>query len=110
MTDAPPIRILATGPDWSWVCNGAIAIDPNDRSRRWGQCACGWKTSDVHPSRIQELLDLCEQHLATSGRRRDEYRRSLPPDPRTIEELDAEIRAGLDEIRGIVGAMEERYG
>jgi hypothetical protein len=111
MPDAPPpIRVLATGPDWTWYCDATIAMHATDHSRKRGQCRCGWKTADVHPSQVRELLDLCEQHLATSAQRRDEYRRSLSPSTRTLEELDAEINAGLDAMHAIVGGMEQRYG
>ena len=47
---------------------------------------------------------------ATSRQRRDEYRRSLPPDPRTVEELDEEILTGLAAMRAITDEMNERYG
>lgn len=110
MADPPPIQILATGPDWTWYCDATIAMHATDPTRKRGQCRCGWRTSDVHPSQMQELMDLCDQHRDTSARRRDEYRRSLPPDPRTVEEIDAQISDDLDAMRAIIGEMEERYG
>lgn len=115
MTEPAPIQILATGPDWTWYCDATIAMHATDHSRRRGQCKCGWLTSGVHPSQMRELLDLCEQHLATSSQRRSEYLASRPRDPRVnepgyIEELDAQISGGLDEIRAIADEMEQRRG
>lgn len=111
----PPLVVLATGPDWTWYCDATIAFHVDNPHARLGRCKCGWRTSTAHPSQMQELLDLCDQHRETSARRRDEYRRSLPPDPRAsepgyAEELDAQILAGLDEMRAIADEMEQRYG
>lgn len=115
MTDLPPIRIVATGPDWTWYCEATIAFHVDNPHARLGECRCGWRTSVAHPSQMQELLGLCDQHNATSARRRDEYLASRPRDPRAgqpgyLEALDAQIRGGLDEIRAIADEMEQRHG
>lgn len=106
----PPIQILATGPDWTWYCDATIAFHVDNPHRRHGRCRCGWRTSEAHPSQMRELMSLCEQHLTTSGQRRDEHCRSQPPDSRSAEELDAQIADGLDAMRAIVNEMDERYG
>ena len=108
--EPPPIEILAAGPDWTWYCDATIAFHVDDPHRRHGRCRCGWRTSEAHPSQMRELLDLCDGHLATSRQRRDEHCRSLPPDPRTVEELDEEILTGLAAMRAITDEMEQRYG
>lgn len=115
MSDVPPIQIIETGPDWTWYCNATIAFHTSDPHARLGKCKCGWQTSVAHPSQMRELMDLCDEHRETSARRRDEYLASRPRDPRAnepgyLEELDAQIRGGLDEIRTIADEMEQRYG
>lgn len=112
-TAPPPIRLLATGPDWTWYCDATIAFHVDNPHRRHGRCRCGWRTSEAHPSQMRELMELCDRHRDTSSQRRDAYLRSLPPDPRAgepgyLEELDAQIRGGLDAMRAIADEMEGR--
>lgn len=64
---------------------------------------------------MRELMGLCDGHVAESRRRRDEYLASRPRDPRAgepgyLEELDAQIGAGLDAMHAIVDEIGERYG
>lgn len=118
MPDAPPIPplvVVNTGPDWTWYCDATIAFHTSDPHARLGRCRCGWTTSTAHPSQMRELMEMCDEHRETSARRRDEYLASRPRDPRAgepgyLEELDAQIHAGLDEIRAIADEFEQRYG
>ena len=111
----PPLAVVNTGPDWTWYCDATIAFHTSDPHARLGRCRCGWTTSTAHPSQMRELMEMCDEHRATSARRRDEYLASRPRDPRAgepgyLEELDAQIHAGLDEIRAIADEFEQRYG
>lgn len=115
MSEPPPIRIVATGADWTWYCDATIAFHVDNPHARIGRCKCGWRTSTAHPSQMQELLGMCDQHRETSARRRDEYLAARPRgrragEPGYVEELDAQIAAGLDAMRAIVNETEARYG